>query len=117
MPADPTPKLAEARAAEPNMSDLRHTWEPISRYTCPACGEVLLRRDPNDLCPVKVALRLATKDAEVDRLTAKLAEARAMGRREGLEEAAKECRELAYHDCSAAYAATCIARLAAKVTP
>ncbi len=52
----------------PGMTDLRHTLDP-GRYTCPACGEAVLRRDPNDLCPSKVALRLATKDAEVDRLT------------------------------------------------
>ncbi len=66
MPADPCynrPTLLRSTV-------LRHTWEPMGRYTCPACGEVLLQRDPNDLCPSKVALRLATKDAEVDRLTA-----------------------------------------------
>lgn len=54
--------LDAAHAAEPNMADLRHTWEPWGRYTCPACGEALLKRDPNDLCPAKVALRLATAD-------------------------------------------------------
>ena len=56
------PNLDAAHAAEPNMADLRHTWEPWGRYTCPACGEALLKRDPNDLCPAKVALRLATAD-------------------------------------------------------
>lgn len=87
MSAD-TPNLDGARAADPGMTDLRHTWEPY-RYTCPACSEVVLRRDPNDLCPAKVAMRLATLDAKVDALTAQVATAEAAGRRKGLEEAAR----------------------------
>ena len=53
----------EARARARDMSDLRHTWEAGVRYTCPECGEVLLRRDPNDLCPAKVVARLVEAEA------------------------------------------------------